>query len=68
MSYVLSDGILKIVPLSNLEWASAGSSAGASPAKRTLDARRVDKLRQGWLRQNEATSPARRSEHDESAL
>ncbi|WP_328807407.1 DUF6765 family protein, partial [Paraburkholderia elongata] len=33
---------------------AAGSSAGASPAKRTLDARGVNRLLQGWLRQNAA--------------
>jgi hypothetical protein len=41
---------------------TAGSSAGASPAKRTLDACRGSKLMQGWLRQNAAISPARLSE------
>jgi len=41
---------------------TAGSSAGVSPAKRTLDACGVNKLVQGWLRQNAATSPARPSE------
>ncbi|MBC8752821.1 MULTISPECIES: hypothetical protein [Paraburkholderia] len=33
-----------IVLLSNLEWVVAGSSAGVSPAKRTLDARGASKL------------------------
>nr|MDW3663063.1 hypothetical protein [Paraburkholderia terrae] len=33
---------------------AAGSSAGAGPAKRTLDARGVTKLVRGWLRQNAA--------------
>jgi transcriptional regulator with GAF, ATPase, and Fis domain len=41
---------------------AAGSSAGASPAKRTLDARRANRLVQGWLRQNAAISPARQCE------
>jgi hypothetical protein len=33
---------------------AGGSSAGASPAKRTLDARGVNRLVQSWLRQNAA--------------
>ena len=40
-----------------------GSSAGFSPAKRTLDACGKSKLGHGWLRQNAATSHARQREH-----
>ncbi|MFM0013490.1 transposase [Paraburkholderia sediminicola] len=36
--------------------------------EQTLEAPRIDKLAHGWLRQNAATSHARRSEHDESTL
>ncbi|MEX3937009.1 Tar ligand binding domain-containing protein, partial [Paraburkholderia phymatum] len=48
------DEMGRMLLLSNLEWVVAGSSAGVSPAKRTLDARGASKLAEGWLRQNAA--------------